>query len=389
MKYTIYHPALHAANVTLGALIQQAAALERKITWLVVDRATSENRHGVISDQLVVELTGDRPEVNGWAVLAALVLDAHGQVQIRAVPDYGVPERFLRANAICGHCGTPAPELLVLHNLHTGNCLLIGRGCAAEVLGPNGSKSVQYADVLIVADEAARQAQGRDVDAINANRYAYRLVPYLAQVARQIALYGWVSRKKADRDNIAATSELALDALFAAYDVTPDATATASAEAALTWARQLAQEERDLSDYELKLHELAQKEIISYAETGLAASLLSAHQASAQRALERELTTQPSKPIGQVGERIPIQLTVVDRKEIARPDGVSVLYKFITDDGKRATWFASSDPQLQVGTKYHLKATVVEHGEFQGVIETRLNRCKVLAQDTTQAPLAI
>jgi hypothetical protein len=31
----------------------------------------------------------------------------------------------------------------------------------------------------------------------------------------------------------------------------------------------------------------------------------------------------------------------------------------------------------------------VEHGEFRGVVETRLNRCKVLAQDTAQVPLAI
>ncbi len=389
MKYTLYHPVLKELNATLGALIQQAAALGRTITWLVVDRATSENRHGVISDRLVVELTGDRPEVNSWAVLAALALDAHGQVQLRAVPDYGVPERFLRAKAICGHCGTSASELLVLRNLNTTNCLLIGRGCAAEVIGSGGGQIIQYADVLIAADEAARQAQGRDVDAISADRYAYRLAPYLAQVARQIALHGWVSRKKAEHENIAATSELALDALFAAYDVTPDVTAVASVDAALAWALGLAQEERDLSDYELKLHELAQKEIISYAETGLAASLLSAHQASAQRALERQLTTQPSQPIGQVGERIPIQLTVVDRREIARPDGMTVLYKFITDDGKRAAWFASSDPQLQVGVKYHLKATVVEHGECRGVVETRLNRCKVLAQDTAQAPLAI
>jgi hypothetical protein len=252
----------------------------------------------------------------------------------------------LRAKAICGHCGTPASELLVVRNLHTTNCLLIGRGCVAQVLGSAGGQAVAYADILLAADAAARQAQGRDIDAINADRYAYRLAPYLAQVARQMARHGWVSRKKAERENIAATSELALDALFAAYDVSPDADAVAAAEAALVWARQLAQEERDLSDYELKLHELAQKEIISYAETGLAASLLSAHQASAQRAIERQLTTQPSQPIGQVGERIPIQLTVVDRREIARPDGVTVLYKFIDDAGRRAAWFATSDPQL-------------------------------------------
>jgi len=57
---------------------------------------------------------------------------------------------------------------------------------------------VQYADLLIAADAAARQAQGYDIDIFSAERYAYRLDKYLAQVARQIGLNGWVSRKQAE-----------------------------------------------------------------------------------------------------------------------------------------------------------------------------------------------
>ncbi|HSD83549.1 MAG TPA: hypothetical protein VLG46_06815 [Anaerolineae bacterium] len=82
-------------------------------------------------------------------------------------------------------------------------------------------------------------------------------------------------------------------------------------------------------------------------------------------------------------------LTVVNRTEIPQPDGITVLYKFVDPHGNRAAWFAATDPPLEVGATYHLKATVARHSNFRGVAETILNRCRVLAQNETQVPLAI
>ena len=390
MQYIICHAALPALEAKVGALIQQAVAVNRLFSLLAVKRTTSESAQGVITDQVTVELKGDRPEIDGWAVIAALQFDARGQVQVNAVPDCGLPERFLHAPPACGHCAAHASELLVLRNLHTGACLQIGRGCVVAVLGATCPATVQYADLLIAADAAARQAQGYEIDVFSAERYTYRLDKYLAQVARQIALNGWCSRKQAETTGKPPTSELALDALFAVHDVTPDVVSTQTAQAAIAWARQLAQEERDLSDYERRLQEIAQQDTITYGEAGLAASLLQAHQSAAQRAIERQLTDRPSRHFGQVSERLTVTLLVLNRTEIPKPDGVTVLYKFVDPaSGNRAAWFASADPKLEIGATYHLKATVIRHSEFRGTAETILNRCKVLAPSMTQIPLAI
>jgi hypothetical protein len=389
MHYTICHPALPALETKVGTLIQQAAALGRTFSLLVVKRTTAESASGVITDQLMVELKGDRPGINGWDVIASLQFDARSQPRVNAVPDCGIPERFLHAPPVCEQCGVHASELLVLRNLHTGTCLLIDQSCVPAVLGATGPAVVQYAAFLIAADAAARQTQGNELDTLNADRYAYRLDKYLAQVARQIGLHGWVSRKKAEVTGAAPTSERAIDAMFAVHDMTPDAAAVAAAEVALVWARQFTPEDYDLSDYELKLHEIATKEIITYGETGLAASLLQAHQSAAQRAIERQLTTRPSRHIGEVNTRMTVTLTVLNRTEFPRPDGLTVLYKFVDPNGNRAAWFASSDPHLEIGATYHLKATVVRHGDFRGVAETILNRCRVLTSAAAQIPLAI
>jgi hypothetical protein len=389
MRYTICHPALPALETKVGALIQQAAALDRTFSLLVVKRTTAESANGVITDQLTVELKGDRPAINGWDVIASLQFNERSQALVNAVPDCGVPERFLHAPPVCEQCGVHANELLVLRNLLTGACLLIDQGCVPVVLGATGPAVVQYAALLIAADAAARQTEGNDLDTLNADRYAYRLDKYLAQVARVITLNGWCSRRQSEKSGKPATSDLALDALFAIHDMTPEAAAVSTAETAIAWARQLAQEQRDLSDYERRLHEIAQQDVIRYSETGLAASLLQAHQSAAQRAIERQLTDRPSRHFGQISERLTVTLLVLNRTEIPKPDGVTVLYKFVDPNGNRAAWFASTDPKLEIGLTYHLKATVIRHSEFRGIAETILNRCKVLASNVTQLPLVI
>jgi hypothetical protein len=389
MHYTICHPTWPALETKVGALIQQATALDRTFSLLVVKRTTAESASGVITDLLTVELKGDRPGINEWDVIASLQFDAHSQPQVNVVPDYGVPERFLHASPVCGECGVHASELLVLRNLYTGDYRLIDQGCVPAVLGATGPAVVQYAALLIAADAAARQTQGNDLDTLNADRYAYRLDKYLAQVARVITLNGWCSRRQSEKSGKPATSDLALDALFAIHDVTPEAAAVATAAAAIAWARQLAQEQRDLSDYVRRLYEIAQQEVIIYREIGLAASLLQAHQSAAQYAMERQLTDRPSQHFGQVSERLTVTLLVLNRTELPKPDGVTVLYKFVDPNGNRAAWFASTDPKLEIGMTYNLKATVIRHSEFRGIAETILNRCKVLASNVTQLPLAI
>jgi hypothetical protein len=114
---------------------------------------------------------------------------------------------------------------------------------------------------------------------------------------------------------------------------------------------------------------------------------LSAHRADQDS--RSDPSNRPSQPLGQVGERSAFTLTVIETKDIETDDDVKVLHKFVDAGGNRATWFASTGAHVVLGETCQLKATVVAHREYGGVMERLLTRCKVLMSNPQPTPLAI
>ncbi len=279
--------------------------------------------------------------------------------------------------------------IFIVRDQCDGHCLRVARGCLLAIAdGPVGT-SADYAEVLITTDEVIHTLETSDLETLRAEHHTYRLEKLLDAVAALIERDGWVSRKMSQTTGRPPTAEIALDWMLANRPIEICPTAHHVAVAALAWAKNLGSATSDLNDYELKIRAIAQQAIIGYAEVSLAASMIAAYRAALAKTADQIHPNRPSRPLGQVGERSTFTLTVIETKDIETDDGIKVLHKFVDVGGNRAAWFASSDPHLEIGATYHLKATVVRHGDFRGVAETILNRCRVLTPDAAQVPLAI
>ncbi len=77
---------------------------------------------------------------------------------------------------------------------------------------------------------------------------------------------------------------------------------------------------------------------------------------------------------GVPGQRTDMQL-VVD-KVIGYEDYFIILLH--DDENRQFKWSTANNP-FTVGNKYSVKGTIVRHNEYNGIKQTVINRCKVLA----------
>ena len=106
--------------------------------------------------------------------------------------------------------------------------------------------------------------------------------------------------------------------------------------------------------------------------------------ASAVVAYDRELANAEaakrvanSVHVGQVGQRMNVSLTVTRSFPKDTMYGVTTILTMCDKDGNVFKWFASGYQEYKVGDKVQGKGTVKAHGEWQGVKETTLTRCKL------------
>lgn len=97
---------------------------------------------------------------------------------------------------------------------------------------------------------------------------------------------------------------------------------------------------------------------------------------AAEKAAERE----SSKYVGEIGQRITIQ--VAELKLLSSWDtewGTTFLYKITDTDGNTLVWFASRGLWEEEQNAKTIKATVKDHTERDGIKQTVVTRCKVAA----------
>ena len=391
MNYLIPGPNLRRLTNVLGTLQQQIAALGYQLDFKLGNRTQIENESGVLSEQLTLSVTADPPRFDRWIIVGALPCTAVSQHHLRIVLDCGVPEPYVDAAPRCDHCASTIRDqtIFIVRDQQDGHCLRVARGCLpAFAEGPIGT-SADYAEMLMTTDEAIRTFETSDLETLRAEHHTYRLEKLLDVVAVLIEHDGWVSRKVSQTTGRLPTAEIALDWMLANRPIEISPTAHQMAIAAWAWARNHESSTHDLNDYELRIRAIAQQAVIGYADVGLAASMIAAYRAALAKTADSLHPDRPSQPLGQIGERSTFTLTVIETKDVETDNDVKVLHKFVDAGGNRATWFSSTGAHLTLGETYQLKATVLAHREYRGVMETILTRCKVLTSNPQQTPLAI
>lgn len=296
---------------------------------------------------------------------------------IRTVPNFRceLPEKYRSVEPLCDHCGVKRMrrDTYVLWNAHRNEFQQVGSSCLEAALGHNPFAAAKMAELLGYADEIAK-ANREPVGNAYMNDYRWLNVEnFLNHVARTIRLHGWVSGRRAYETNGRSTRHRAEEYMMDHRDdITFSDKDTALASAALEWARGLRDGDAPLNEYLHNIAVVAGSEYVEFRSAGLAASIIAAYQTSSTPRLDKR----NSQHVGKIGDRVKAPCKVIGVSGKDSDFGYTNIYRFMSESGNVVVWFTTTSQDIHYGDKVVLTGTVKKHGEFQGVKETTLTRCK-------------
>ena len=235
------------------------------------------------------------------------------------------------------------------------------------------------------------------------------LVHFLSRVSAAIRTQGWVSSADARKNNTVSTAQTVKNWMDAedlvrtnkisierleqenippitekdiSDAVNAIVTTVKTTEGTATNQRRAFQR----NSYLQSLYLVAQRGTFSPKEIGLAASIMSYAQRvwESEKKREDEIVARraaglrPSEYLGDIGDRIEVDATLLHVRSLPNSFGISTLCKWETNAGDKITWFASNAPDfLAVGRTYILKGTIKDLSMYKGEKQTVLTRCKV------------
>lgn len=344
-------------------------------------------------------------KINGWTFAATLDHANETGNIVRVTPNLceALPESYRTSEPICEHCKVRRyrRDTYVLRG-EAGGWMQIGRSCLKDFFGHDPLKTARMAEMLGYADEIARcyeeerTSVGRDYRWLSLDTFA-------TCAATAIRLYGWVSAaevKNSVDETLTSTRSMALDGVVksgfhAELQTLCEPEDERMAEDAIAWARSF-REKNTKSDWEHNVCVIAEAGVIEMRSTGLAASIVGVFAKQQKREQERLIEQQQPAIIpdadvhvGEVKQRLRGQSVILLSQTHREADGVRIamnLYRFKrTEDGAVLIWYASENHKLVDGEALLLDGTVKRHGEYNGLKNTTLTRCKAV-RPTEGAP---
>ena len=346
-----------------------------------------------------ITLEGETPKLAGWVFVGTLqhLADEGSEgVILRTVPGEHIPETYQTAERFCDHCKTNRfrRDTYVVRHDETGVFKQVGSNCIKDFLGHTDPqryiKMAEYLSLLNDMLSSGDNGQGGELEPDH-----YSLHGFLNMTAKAIQHYGWLSKGKAWSDGGYATATRVQDKLSGIPKRMADADkqglldgenqeADDLAVAAEAWATDL---EPGDNDYLHNVRVIALSGTVPSRGAGLAASIIAAYQREQSRAQEQEYQRREwgKEHVGEVGKREEFTLRLVfEPNGIETMYGISYLCKFADPDGNMVIWWASNphfdNKNLVAGTTYKVRGTVKEHGEYNGIPQTAITRCKVLEE---------
>lgn len=330
-------------------------------------------------DHVTVTIDGETPRLNGWAFVG--VIEAiDDQVVIRAHEE--IPEYYRTSGTVCEHCRiTRRRNKSYVLQSETGEFKAVGSTCLEDFTGAhNPFTAANVAEMRHEIEIALGAGECIPMEGGMGDRIFTET--FMRQVACLIRKNGFVSAKQAQNTMCVSTGDSALEILLAKPDkvdewraagFAPTEEDNAVALAAMEWAVDLSN--THMSDFEHNLHAIAKTYTFPFKLRNIAACVVSSYLRTQQEKKERELQSEASSYIGEVGKRLEIKAQLVFRKAIDSLYGTTYLHKFITDTGCVCVWFSSAGMlDIEPNTFHVLKGTVKKHDEREGVKQTTLTR---------------
>jgi hypothetical protein len=347
-----------------------------------------------------VVVTGTTPRIAGWSFAATLqhLTDDKGETVnlLRVTPSFTeqLPEKYRHADASnCDHCCRTIrtrKDTYILRSDETGKYMQVGRNCTQDFLGGKNPHDVaQYMEALFSAMSSASESEEGGFGGSGERRFP--ITAFLTQVAAVIRVKGWMSRGKARESSYAATADITLDVLNPPFgggaarrewaklrdEVLPDDEDKKTAEATLEYARETLSLKEERDDYEHNLYVALTQPTVDRRLAGIIASAVPYYLRYVEREVKRAAMRKSagdSQWVGEIGERRDFTVIPLMVKPIETQYGVTYLHKFVTPEGNLLTWFASTDPDVELGKEYRITALVKKHDDYQGVKQTVITR---------------
>ena len=347
---------------------------------------------GVPTGQVLVfvngTITGTTPRLNGWAFIASLELFEDTAI-IRSIPGEECPPEHRNRGNICDHCGHNRRRTVTYVVRHDdGTTKTVGRNCLKDFMGQSRHNPESIALMFRYITELLESLEeGEAYGGGSSGGTAYDLKGTLELTSAVISAYGWVSKTMVDEGK--AYGETTADLVREYRSTRPDrklvakVTAakdakrdTGDAEAAIAW---LTGDDLDVSsDYIQSVQAIAKRGWVANKHMGFACSIIQAYRREMARlAKEAAKALVNSQHMGTIGKRETFTLKVNRLIWSEGFYGVTIIHLMEDKDGNVFKWF-SSGPELDEGEFLTVKATVKDHGEYQGTKETVLTRVKAV-----------
>lgn len=388
--YEIYENNIDRVNDLVGKFNRKAKKLGApQVTLKVLGNKIVEERveieQGVYRTYAfkvyIVEL--DAPELiklNGWKFVARIRHDNSLELNtIFVSPGAELPIEYREAGANCDHCHQNRHRKDTFVVTNGKEFKQVGSACLHDFLGHDPHAVIRFFDML--ANFTRKMIDDRVPD--NTMKYRYlRVREYLWCTAVAMRTHGWVPSKSEDD---VPTRWRAIDLYYGAkpsvygypeYLVTDEDTELV--DKALEWIR--AQDVKMAGDYMFNLHNACAGDLTREENAGIVASLIVAYRKAMgieiKRQKEIDERAAKSQHVGEVGQRLEMELRCLEYKEFESDWGMTYLHKFEDKDGNIITWWGSKGV-ADVGQTIVARATVKRHGEYKGVKETIVTRLMV------------
>lgn len=355
-------------NVQFG----EAYATERKIYDKRLDWETGATTFAVVGTELVevFDLTIDSEIIrkDGYTVVAKIEHLNGGNIVNTFGEGAGKPEWFT-LEPKCEHCGNNRHRRLTFIVRHEGGSeKQVGRSCLKDYCGINPDYVMwlnQLQDLILNDDIDHYDFYARPIPT------AYSIVTMLALAKKILANQGYVKSGEPSSNR------------HMMYELCDD---YSPSEAELDEAKKMAEGFAEMDNGEIcdsmltNIQKLINCGYCKISHFGYLAYAPVAYEKyikqikrKAERDAERAAERNSSEYVGEVGQRITVQLSKM--KLLTSWEtmyGYTYLYKFIDTDGNVLMWFASRT----IADCEAIKATVKDHTERDGVKQTIITRCK-------------
>jgi hypothetical protein len=356
----------------------------------------------VAHERATVVIAGEPPMLAGWRFAAVVDHLSNGTItRYPHGPTYGIDLSDYRGvDNSCDHCQTARNrhETFIVVHVDSGEHKRVGRSCLRDFLGHSDpSKVIGH---LNLYGKLFALVEGFEEAGFDTGVTYLSLPVFLGFVACQMREHGWMSRGRAfEEGHHGATADHAQNAYWS--NATPPLLAPTGddvtrGQKALDWARALTDAEVGDNDYLYNLRAVCTDDYVRPKRGGLAASVIVAAERAFEKAAEAaRQATNSNLHIGDVKERLTLELTLRATREIDGYYGVSTLHRFEDAAGNAFVWFASNPeiiPEgtdkraMNVGETLTLAGTVKGHDDFKGRLQTKLTRVSVPKAKKAKAP---